>query len=347
MKILFVGFGNVGRRVAEILFEERRSCSQLDGLDFRIIGIVTRAHGSVFSADGLEMIPLLRSYRSKGRVLTGEPSRSVLDAQGAISQLDFDVLVELTALSIEQHGEPATSHVRLALERGRHVVTANKGPCAFSYRPLKELADRKAVRFLFESVVMDGAPIFNLTRSCLRGCSIQSVSGILNSTTNYILTEMERGRSFDEALRAAQEKGIAEADPRHDVDGWDAATKTAILANVLMGATLTPYDIPRNSIREISVERVKQEIGDGNRLKLVCRVDRWDNGVRTSVELVSLPLDHPFATVSGTGSILQIETDLMAPIRIVQVDPHITDTAYGIIEDLLEIARSDFQGSFL
>ena len=220
MRVLFIGFGNVGRRIARILTVERSKFPGIKPLDDLVtVGIVTKKSGALVSPVGVDLEGALWEMEKRGSFNEENRDFCPITAEEALSSLDFDVLLELSTLSIEKRGEPAVSHVRKALERGRHVVSANKGPVAFAYSELSQLADLAGRRFLFETTVMDGAPVFNLYRSCLRGCTVLSVDGILNSTTNYILGRMEEGTEFDQAVREAQEIGVAEADPSHDIDG--------------------------------------------------------------------------------------------------------------------------------
>jgi homoserine dehydrogenase len=253
----------------------------------------------------------------------------------AVRQLDYDVLVELSTLSIQQRGEPALSHVREALMRGRHVVTANKAPAAFAYHELVELAREKGVKFLHESTVMDGTPVFSLAREGLKGATVRSVSGVLNSTTNFVLSRMEQGESLESAVRTAQKEGFAEADPRHDLEGWDAAAKITVLANALMGASLTPFDVDRQGITHVSVQDAQRAVQSGKNLKLICKAWREGENVRARVKLEEVERGHPFAPIRESGSILMIETDLLAPFVISETDPTLYDTAYGVINDLL------------
>ncbi|HOP51389.1 MAG TPA: homoserine dehydrogenase, partial [Synergistales bacterium] len=233
MRVLFIGFGNVGRTVARILSRERSRFPGLEVLDGLVTaGIVTRRGGAMVSSEGIDLDLALKDMETLGCFNEKEGSFCRITAEEAASTLDYDVLVELSTLSIENRGEPAATHIRTALKRGRHAVSANKGPVAFAYRELSELARNAGREFLFETTVMDGAPVFNLSRSCLGGCVINAVDGILNSTTNFILGRMEEGAGFEKAVREAQETGVAEADPGHDVDGWDAAAKVAALAHV-------------------------------------------------------------------------------------------------------------------
>ena len=340
MRVLFIGFGNVGRRMARILTVERSKFPGMKPLDDLVtVGIVTRKSGALISPFGVDLEGALKEMESHGSFNEKNRDFCPLTAEEAVSSLDFDVLLELSNLSIENRGEPAVSHVRKALERGRHVVSANKGPVAFAYRELSQLADLAGRRFLFETTVMDGAPVFNLYRSCLKGCVVRSVDGILNSTTNYILGRMEEGTEFAQAVREAQDIGVAEADPGHDIDGWDAAAKVAALANVLLGGDVNPFDVQREGIGAVDRRRVGEAIRSGRRLKLVCRAWRDEKGVHGKVGLEELPMDHPFSMVGGGGAVLRIHTDLMGPILVTQENPDLYDTAYGVLVDLLSLKQ--------
>ena len=342
MRALLLGFGNVGRKLAEILTVERPQHPGLHSLDLELCGIVTRSHGALVAAPGaaLDLASALTAYRTRGGFAKENPQYTTLQSLEAVRTLDYDVLVELTVLSIREQGEPALSHLREALRRGRHVVTANKGPIAFAYQELAALARAQGVQLLHESTVMDGAPLFDLVRSSCKGCTLQAVSGILNSTTNFVLQAMERGVSLPEAVATAQAEGFAEADPRHDLEGWDAAAKITVLANALMGAMQTPFAVEREGITAVTPERVREVLSRGKRLKLVCRAWRDGGQVRTRVALEELPAAHPFCTLSGNGSVLRLETDLMGPILVAQEEPTLSDTAYGVLNDLLTLAES-------
>lgn len=339
MKLLFVGFGNVARKMAEILTVEGERFRPVSGPGFHTVGIFTGSHGSLASDEGFDLAAALEELRAEGRFRTENPYATGMSSLEACRDLDYDVLVELTPLSIERRGEPAISHVRTALERGKHVVTANKGTVSFAFRELTELAEEKNCRFLFESTVMDGAPIFNLARSSLMGTRILGFSGILNGTSNYVLTRMEQGEPLERAVRGAVEAGLAEADPAHDIEGWDAAAKTAALANVLMSADITPLDVDRQGMSHITPEEVAGALARGERLKMVCRA--WkDNGVvRTRVAIEPVAETESLFQVSHFGASLRLETDLMHPLVITQEAPDLYDTAYGVLNDLMELSR--------
>ena len=337
IKVLFIGFGNVGKKIADIILFEKNKFPGLKGLKINIVGIITRSKGSLANQKGVNISRALKEIKSMESFSPSNPDFCQMNGCQATEELDYDVMVELSTLSIEKKGEPSISYVEKSLTRGRHVVTANKGPVAFAFQILKRLAGENNVQFLFESTVMDGAPVFNLARNNLRGCKITGLSGILNSTTNYILSRMEAGESFNEALKTAQEKGIAEAEIKNDIDGWDAAAKIVALANVLMGADITPPDIFREGISKVTPERIKNTLKRNKHLKLICHSEIEGGLVKASVRLEEISQDHPFALVSGMGNILRIETDLMGPIFITQENSTLYDTAYGVLEDMFTI----------
>jgi homoserine dehydrogenase len=258
----------------------------------------------------------------------------------ALQELDYDVLVELSTLNITEKGEPAIGHVRAALERGKDAVTANKGPAAFAYRALHSLARQNKVSFLFESAVMDGAPVFSLQRHSLHGCRVTAISGILNTTTNFVISRLELGESMDRAIKTAQELGFAEADPALDIEGWDAAAKIAILANVFLDADITPLQVERRGIAGLNPASVAKAIASGLRWKLICRAELENGSVRAKVGLEEIPQGHFFATVSGKGAALRLETDMMGPVWIVQENPGLNDTAAGVLQDLVTVAAN-------
>lgn len=245
-----------------------------------------------------------------------------------------DVVFEVTSLS-PWDGQPAIQHIRSSLEYGAHVVTANKGPIVHAYEELSTLAEAKKRRFLFEATVLDGVPIFSMFRENLPGVELQGFHGILNSTTNVILSGMEEGLSFDESLRRAQEAGVAETDPSNDVDGWDAAVKVAALVRVLMGIPLKLEDIKRKGIGKLSGETVREARAAGTPYKLVCRAKKAGKVVRASVKPEKIPLTDAMASVAGTSSILCLETDIFPELVITENRPGLEATAYGLLADFV------------
>ncbi len=336
-KLLFIGFGNVGRKVAEVLISPKEKFPKLAGFNPIVVGIFTNSHGAIINQHGVNLEKTFNEFEKSGRFSKHNADYSDMSVEEAIKNLDYDVLVELTTLSIKEKGEPAISHVKNALSRGKHVVSANKGPEAFAYQELHSLAQKNNCKFLFESAVMDGAPIFNLYKNGLKGCKVNGLSGVLNSTTNFIFSQMENGNSFDHALKEAQQLGFVESDFANDVDGWDAAAKIAVLTNVLMDVSITPFDVLREGIRDYTPAQAQNAYERGYHLKLVCRAFYKDEKLITRVAVEEVPDDHIFSKVTGSGSVLRIETDLMNPIMIVQENPTLIDTAYGVLNDLLQL----------
>jgi homoserine dehydrogenase len=271
----------------------------------------------------------------------GDRRPSVGEAIDRLSRSDapLRVVVETTTLDI-RGGQPAIDHVRAAIAAGCHVVTANKGPAAFAYRDLHEHAQRAGVAFLFEGAVMDGIPVFNLVRETLPAVEVLGFRGVVNSTTNHIITALEAGEEFAPALARMQADGIAEADASLDVDGWDAAAKTAALADVLMDARVTPHGVDRTGIDGTAAQRVREALGRGRRLKLVASAGR-DASVRvwTAVRLEELERDDLLAGLRGMANALVLRTDLLGEVAVCELEGSLTATAYALLSDLVTIRR--------
>ncbi|OGS50733.1 MAG: hypothetical protein A3K65_05770, partial [Euryarchaeota archaeon RBG_16_68_12] len=247
-----------------------------------------------------------------------------------------DVVVELTPLRIAAR-QPALDHVVAALEGGKHVITANKGPVVYHYRRLRELARRHGVGFRYEGTVMDGAPVFSLLQESLRGAHVLSFEGVLNSTSNFILSEIETGRSTAEGVEAARAMGFLEADPSMDLDGWDATVKACLLANVLMGGRLRPEAVPRQGIAGIDAGRVREARQRGRRVKQVARGWREGRVVKASVSVEEVPPDHPLFPVDGTSNALLVRTDMIKELLISERNPGLRQTAFAVYSDLIAI----------
>jgi homoserine dehydrogenase len=346
--LALIGFGNVGRRFVRLLDEQRARLHELYDLDCRIVGITTRNHGSVFAPRiGIGAVKAAELVEAGGTLNDLGPQRSLSDRRDsrdvlaldlrelAASGADLRVMIETTTLNIRD-GRPAIDHVEAALEAGCDVVTANKGPAAFAYRRLTDKATRAGVSFLFEGAVMDGIPVFNLVRETLPGVTILGFRGVVNSTTNHILTALETGEQFAPALARMQAAGIAEADPSLDIDGWDAAAKAAALANVLLGADTTPHDVDRRGLTAGSAADARAAVERGNRLRLVASARR---GERPVVRPVELPPDDLLAGLRGMANAIIFETDLLGEVAITQLDGSLTQTAYALLSDLITVAR--------
>jgi len=336
--LALLGFGNVGQALAQLLRDKAADMDNQYGIETSITGIATGQHGMAINPHGLDIstaIELVEAGKNLDDLNTGTAAQ---DSLTFIQESGADVLFETTPVNYET-GQPAISYIQQALELGMHVTTANKGPVVHGYEQLTKAASDHNRKFLFESAVMDGAPIFSLFRSAMPAANLLSFRGILNSTTNLILSRMEKGESFDEAVQYAQKIGIAETDPSGDVDGWDAAIKVAALATVLMGTAINPAAINREGIRGVSSEMIRTAHEQGKRWKLVCSAQRVGNRItgRVAPELVSH--DSSFYSIEGTTSIIQFETDVLGELSIIETNPGPHTTAYGLLADFLNAVR--------
>lgn len=314
-----MGFGNVGRAFARLL-ERKRPV-----FPFRIVGIHTARHGTAIGESGLPAEPVF-----------GPAAKSVDEF---LDRAACDVVVEITTLN-PASGEPALSHIRAAFRRGRHVITANKGPVAHAYAALKEEARMAGAEFRFESTVMDGAPVFNMVRNNLPGVEILGFTGVLNSTSKVVIAALRKGKTMEQGIEAARRMGIAEADASYDVDGWDSAAKAAVLANVLMDARTTPLQVDRRGITRLTPERVSKLSQARKTVCLISRGRRTPAGISLRVRAEVLDETDLLASVQGTSNLILLHTDLMGTVGTVSISPGVEQTAYGLFSDLIDIARS-------
>lgn len=343
LHLALAGFGHVGRRFVRLLRERDAELAAL-GLEPVIVGIATKRHGALFSARGIDAVEQAERLErgGDGARLEDGIGVTVPDAAALIARTadlwEPAALVETTVLDIHA-GQPAIDHARAALQAGLHVVTANKGPAAFAARELQRLAADRGVSCFFEGAVMDGVPVFNLVRDTLPASRVLGFEGVVNTTTNQMLVAIERGEPAADALARMQREGIAEADPSLDLDGWDAAAKAAALANVLMDAGITPRDVDREGLGGDIEARVRDAQSRGRRVKLVARGWRDGSKVRTEVKLRELEPGGPFGSLDGPSNALRIDTDLVGPIVITQVEGTLTATAYALVSDLVRVVR--------
>jgi homoserine dehydrogenase len=307
------------------------------GIAWRITGVATRRFGWIADANGIAVDALLGdklSLQSRAGAPAPHGQSAPHDVCSWLRLAEADVLFEATSLN-PHDGQPAIDHIRAALEAGAHAITANKGPIVHGFEELSSVAVSKGRRFLFESTVMDGAPIFALFRDNLPVVHLHGFRGILNSTTNVILSGMEDGLSFADSLAKAQQIGIAETDPTNDIDGWDAVVKVAALIRVLMGVPVRLEEIQREGIGKLRGEAVRAARADGKPYKLVCRARRTDQGVTASVRPEQVFLSDPLAWVAGTSSIVYFETDIFPGLAITENNPGLETTAYGMLADFV------------
>jgi len=337
-KLAFIGFGVVGQGLAEILLSKKDMLADREGFDFRTVAICDMLKGSVVNPEGIDLEAALAAVKAGQKLEDALPGEKGWDALKTIRESNADIVLEATYTDIKT-GEPATSHFRMALESGKHLATTNKGPVALHFRELNKLAKAKGLHFRYEGTVMSGTPVLNLCLETLAGCEIKAIRGILNGTTNYILSEMENGLSYEDALKQAQELGYAEAVPDADVLGWDAMAKVIILSNTVMGASLSPDDIDCTGITEITAEDVQKAAQEGYRWKLIGSTVREGDRIVGRVAPERLPLDNPLSAVMGPTNALTFETDLLGPVTVQGSGAGRLETGFSLLTDILAINR--------
>ena len=335
--LCLLGFGNVGSALLDLLFEKRDELWNEFGVAWRVTGVASRGLGWLAAPEGFPDEELVYAPLAG---LTQKVSPAPEDVTEWLAAARCDVLFEMTSLE-PLTGEPAVSHVRAGLEHGAHVVTANKGTIVHAHRELSELSLARGRRFLFEATVAE-FPVFSLFRGSLPAARLLSFAGVLNSTTSVILDEIAAGRTFDEGVRRAQELGVTETDPTHDVEGWDAAVKACALANVLMEAGLKIEEVEREGIRNLKDEDVRAAHAEGRPYRLVARARREDSGrVKASVRPEQIQPRGPFASVEGTTLAIHYELDVLPGLTLIAHDPDLTSTAYGLLADFVNAVREE------
>ena len=338
--LALLGFGNVGQAFLELLLSKQADLIADPGVSFRVIGIASGSHGRCINPRGLPLQEVLDAYRG-GTSLDDFSTEPIRDSQHFIEACGADALLETTPVDY-QTGQPALDYLQSALKAGMHAITANKGPVVHGYQELTSQARRAGLSFYFESAVMDGAPVFSITRCGLPGASVKEFSGIFNSTTNLILTRMEAGETQEEAIAYAQSIGIAETDPSGDIDGWDAAVKVAALSTVLMGIPLIPEQVERTGIRGLTPDLIQDAAQEGKRWKLICAAERdpdSSRGVKASVQPRLIDQDSNLYHISGTSSMLEISSDVLGKLTLIEEGPSTLTTAYGLLADTLNALK--------
>jgi homoserine dehydrogenase len=336
LRVAFLGFGNVGRALARLLDSKRASLEAAYGMGTRVVGIATRRHGAIVRPEGIHTLQAIRAVEAD-QSLSGLGAPGPADPLVFLDALEADAVLESIPVNY-QTGEPALGYIEAALQRGMHAISANKGPLVHGYHRLTGLAREHGVRYLFESAVMDGAPLFSLWREALPAAELRSFRGILNSTTNLILTQMEQGQSYAQALAHAQSIGVAETDPSGDVLGWDAAVKVAALVTVLMDTPLTPDRVVRRGIDGLTLNEVQAAAREGKRWKLICTAERTTAGIGARVQPELLDPTDPLYAVMGTSSAVTFVTDVLPWLTLTEGNPGPLTTAYGMLADLVRAA---------
>lgn len=325
-RLCFLGFGNVGRALARLFVSKSNELRENYGIEWEIVGIATRRMGWRARENAIDVAKLLGG---------NDETAAVKDIDEWLALAKPDVVFETTSLNPET-GQPAIEHLRKSLQAGAHAITANKAPIVYAYDELSKIAVAQGKRLMFESTVLDSAPVFSLFRETLPAVKIRGFSGVFNSTTNVILETMEEGRSFAEGVKTAQELGVAETDPSHDVDGWDSIMKVCAIARVILRAPLLPADVRREGIRGLDSATLQAARAEGKPFKLLSKATvNTDGTVTAFVRPEQIALNDPLGGVRGTSLAIHFELDTIPGLTIISHRPNLQSTAYGLLADFV------------
>lgn len=325
-RICFLGFGNVGRALARLFVSKSTEMRERYGIEWEIAGVATRRMGWRASESAIDATRLING---------ADETATVPGIDEWLALAKPDVVFETTSLNPET-GQPAIEYLRKSLQAGAHTITANKAPIVYAFEELNELAIAQDRRFMFEATVLDSAPVFSLFRETLPGVKVRAFSGAFNSTTNIIMETMEAGRSFEEGVKTAQELGVAETDPSHDVDGWDSIMKVCAISRVILRVPLLPANVKREGIRGLSPAILQAARAEGRPYKLLSRVVvNADGSVTASVRPEQIATSDPLGGVRGTSLAIHFELDVMPGLTITSHRPNLQSTAYGLLADFL------------
>ena len=325
-RLCFLGFGNIGRALARLFVSKSVELRDNYGIEWEITGVATRRMGWRASDEAIDVAQLLAG---------NDQTNSEADIDRWLARAKPDVVFETTSLNPET-GQPAIGYMKASLQAGAHTITANKAPIVYAYDELNEIAHAQGKRFMFEATVLDSAPVFSLFRETLPAAKVRGFSAVFNSTTNVILETMEAGRSFAEGVKTAQELGVAETDPSHDVDGWDSIMKVCAIARVILKAPLLPTDVRREGIRDLDSATLQAARAEGKPFKLFSRATvNADGSITASVRPEQIGGNDPLAGVRGTSLGLHFELDTMPGLTIVSHRPNLQSTVYGLLCDFI------------
>lgn len=341
-KIALVGFGGVGQGLVKILRERNDFIKSTVGIDIIVVSITDVKKGAIHNPHGLNLDEVIRVIEETGNLEDYPDGEHVIkgwDSLTTIKNSNADTVVEITFTDVKT-GQPAIEHCREAFSNGKNVVMSNKGPVAIAYDELRQLAEDNEARWGFEGTVMSGTPTIRLPLVSLAGNEINEIRGIFNGTTNYILTKMEEGMSYDEALNEAQYLGYAEADPTSDVEGYDALYKVVILANVVMGIPLKKEDVMCKGISELTTDHIKEAKKLNKKWKLLGKIKKEGSDVIASVEPEMVPEADPLSGVMGATNAITYQCDLSGPITVTGAGAGIIETGYSLLIDIINIERN-------
>lgn len=346
-RLILCGFGKVGQAFAQLLHERRELLQTRYALGLNLVAVVDIG-GAALAPRGLPMIPpseLLAHVKTGGTVEGfGDFGMPGATGEAVIDSLEADLIVEATPTNLIT-GEPGLRHMRAALRRGLHVVAANKGPLVLCYAELQALSQEHQGQLYMSAATAAALPTLDVGQTCLAGTQILSIEGILNGTTNFILTKMQdEGYQYLDALQEAQARGIAETDPTLDVEGFDTANKLLLLSNILLGTGYGPNDVSRHGIAHITPQMVMDARRVGKCLKLIGRAGLSHGRVRLSVAPEELGLDHPLASVHGAEKAVTYETDTMGRVTVMGGQSSPTGAAAALLKDIINLSRATGHG---
>ena len=331
MRIILCGFGVVAQSLTKLLESRTSDLYSKYGMKPRIVGVFD-SKGSAYDNSGLNLKKIISVKKESGSVRGYDKSQKIISGLEMIEKLDADVLIETTASNYND-AEPGMSHIISAMKKGLHVISVNKGPLALAFPSLMELATYNQVLLRFSGTVGGGTPILDYAKNSLRGERIISFQGILNGTTNYILTNMAHGLSFNDALSDAKKKGYVEADESLDLDGLDAAAKLVILANWIMGLKVTMKDIEKIGIRELTSKDIEDAAKKSCSVKLIASCND-----KLEVSPMQIKNDDPLC-VDGTLNAISFTSDHSGTQTIIGKGAGGMETASSILRDLLDIRK--------
>ncbi|MFH1101288.1 MAG: homoserine dehydrogenase [Methanobacteriota archaeon] len=337
--IAFIGYGTVAQGLTEILLEKKDMLAKTYDFHYTVVAISDIQKGSVYDEHGLDLHKILNLVKNNKKLDEYPTGIKGMNSLKTITETNADTIIEVTFTDVKT-GEPAITHVKTALQHGKHVVSSNKGPVIKQAKELLKIAEANHVHYGFEGVVLAGTPALNLAHYTLAGNIITGFKGILNGTTNYILTRMEEGMSYEDALQKAQQLGYAEADPTGDVEGWDTLGKVVILTTVVLGKKISWDDVQRKGIAEITTKDIAAAKTEGKRWKLIGNAEiQRDGSVKAKVWPEKLPLSDPLTGINDATNALTYLTDELGPVTIVGPGAGRRQTGFALLIDLLTINR--------
>lgn len=342
--LALIGFGNVARSLAKLLIRKKDLLKSKHDVTFAFTGISTGRHGFAVNPNGLDIQKALELVESGKDISSLNNSQfPITNSLEVIQHSSANVLFENSPVNT-QTGQPALDHIRMALNLGMHAITANKGPVVHGYRELTKLAESKGKKFRFESTVLGGAPVFSVMREAFPLADLESFKGIFNATTNIILSRMENGESYQDAVKYCQSIGVAETDPTNDVDGWDAAIKVCALVTVLWDTPITPQEINPIGIRGITPEMISKAKSENKRYKLVCSAEKVDGKIVASVSPQLVDSTSPLYGMMNSSTGVTFRTDVILDYSITLSEkPGMlggpVETAYSLFADFVNIVK--------